>query len=108
MINLAPTGSVSSFAVGDEIVLVDAQAGELNGPLEIVSSVGGEHVYTLSPGVSDGSGQPRIFGYQADSGCHLEQVQAIPDGFGTEQDRRDAGNDVFNGVMGLAIYPNPN
>merc|ERR1711957_309662 len=101
------TGSstVSSYAVGDEIVLVDPQAAEVNGPLELVASLDGEYIYTLSPGVLDGSGQPQIYGYRADSGCELEEVQAISDGFDTEQVRRDAANDVFNGVNGLAIYP---
>lgn len=102
--------SVSAFTVdGQADALVDSTAGTgVAGPLDLVASPDGNFLYVLSPsvlGLPGHTGQPSVVVYQTADDCGLEQVQAIEDGFDTEEARRDADpNGVLNGVLGLAVW----
>jgi len=105
--NSGTVGSISSFALQDGAYdLVESVAATLNGPLDLIASQDGRFLYTISPGVTDQSGQPHINVYGTGTGCVLNEVQVIEDGFDTQDVVREASDGVFNGVFGLAVYPN--
>lgn len=106
--NSGTTGSISSYAQENGAYgLVESVAASLNGPLDLIASADGEFLYTISPGVTDLSGQPHINVYQTSSDCGLTEVQVIEDGFDTQDEVRALDPDgIFNGVFGLAVYPN--
>jgi len=113
-------GTISSVssAGGDTATVVDSIAASgLPGVLDINVSTDGRHVYVLVPnviafqdgGLVPGTGQPAIHVYDAGCDCGLTEVQAITNGYPSQDERiAAAGGTVFQGVVGITSYPGPN
>lgn len=90
------SSSISSIRVsGTSLSLVHSEEASLNNPVDLQFSDDGDFLYVISTGHTT-DGQPRIYVYERNNDCTLDQVQVIDSGL------PDEDTSVF-GVVGLAI-----
>lgn len=90
------SNSISSIQVSrNSLSLVNNEEASLNNPIDLQFSDDGKFLYVISTGHTT-DGQPRIYVYETNNDCTLDEVQVIDSGL------PDEDTSVF-GVVGLAI-----
>jgi len=89
--------SLGALQGSDHQLVESVAAGDIPGPIDLITSGDGQNLYVLSPDVGGENG-PGIYVYSTSNDCSLTQLPTVRDGF-------DGSFLEVTGVAGIAAYP---